>query len=149
MADAGEKFRAAEDRLLTAEHLYMVYELEAKGAVEARFEGTLELKAGNRVEWRGRGHFMNDASEIGLHADGTRMSGGRHPNIFGDTSGVRRFDLLEQAVQRAGAKKLLFGSDGPWLHPGIELAKVRALNLPRRDERLVLGGNLLRLIRRA
>lgn len=72
----------------------------------------------------------------------------RHPNIFTDTSGVRRFDLLEQAVQRAGAKKMLFGSDGPWLHPGVELAKVRALALPRRDERLVLGGNLLRLIRR-
>jgi predicted TIM-barrel fold metal-dependent hydrolase len=72
----------------------------------------------------------------------------RHPNIFTDTSGVRRFDLLEQAVQRAGAEKVLFGSDGPWLHPGVELAKVRALGLARADEALVLGGNLLRLIRR-
>ncbi len=39
----------------------------------------------------------------------------RHANIYADSSGVRRFDILEQAVQRAGAKKLLFGSDGPWL----------------------------------
>ena len=53
----------------------------------------------------------------------------RHPNIYTDTSGVRRFDLLEQAVRRAGAAKVLFGSDGPWLHPGVELAKVRALGL--------------------
>ena len=29
----------------------------------------------------------------------------RHPNIYTDTSGVRRFELLEQAVQRAGAEK--------------------------------------------
>jgi uncharacterized protein len=72
----------------------------------------------------------------------------RHPNIHTDTSGVRRFDLLEQAVERAGAQKILFGSDGPWLHPGVELAKVRALRLPPADERLVLGGNLLRLIGR-
>lgn len=72
----------------------------------------------------------------------------RHPNIFTDTSGVRRFDLLEQAATRAGAEKILFGSDGPWLHPGVELAKVRALKLPPADERLVLGGNLLRLISR-
>jgi len=72
----------------------------------------------------------------------------RHPNVYTDTSGVRRFDLLEQAVQRAGAHKILFGSDGPWLHPGVELAKVRALGLPRSDEKLVLGGNLLRLIAR-
>ncbi len=72
----------------------------------------------------------------------------RHPNIYSDTSGVRRFDLLEQAVQRAGAKKLLFGTDGPWLHPGVELAKVRALGLSTEDERLVLGENFLRLIGR-
>jgi predicted TIM-barrel fold metal-dependent hydrolase len=72
----------------------------------------------------------------------------RHPNIYTDTSGIRRFDLLEQAVRRAGARKILFGSDGPWLHPGVELAKVRALHLPPKEEQLVLGGNLLRLIRR-
>lgn len=69
-----------------------------------------------------------------------------YPNIYTDTSGVRRFDLLEEAVDRAGPSKVLFGSDGPWLHPGVELAKVRALNLDAAAERLVLGGNLLRLI---
>ena len=72
----------------------------------------------------------------------------RHPNIYTDTSGVRRFDLLEQAVRRAGARKVLFGSDGPWLHPAVELAKVRALELPPDDEALVLGGNFLRLTSR-
>jgi len=71
----------------------------------------------------------------------------RHPNVYADPSGVRRFDLLAQAVRRAGAKKLIFGSDGPWLHPGVELAKVRALGLAPAEERLVLGGNLLRLMR--
>lgn len=70
----------------------------------------------------------------------------RHPNVFADSSGVRRFDLLEQAVARAGPEKLLFGSDGPWLHPAVELAKIRALALAPRDEHRVLGGNLLRLI---
>lgn len=72
----------------------------------------------------------------------------RHPNVYTDTSGVRRFDLLEQAVERAGADKVLFGSDGPWLHPGLELAKVRALGLPADDEAKILGGNLTRLLRR-
>jgi predicted TIM-barrel fold metal-dependent hydrolase len=70
----------------------------------------------------------------------------RHPNIYTDTAGVRRFDLLVEAVRRAGARKILFGSDGPWLHPAVELAKVRALGLAKRDADLVLGGNLLRLI---
>jgi predicted TIM-barrel fold metal-dependent hydrolase len=71
----------------------------------------------------------------------------RYRNVFTDTSGIRRFELLQDAVQRAGAAKILFGSDGPWLHPGVELEKVRALRLAPGDERLVLGGNLLRLIR--
>jgi predicted TIM-barrel fold metal-dependent hydrolase len=69
----------------------------------------------------------------------------RHSNIYTDTSGVRRFDVLEQAAQRAGARKMLFGCDGPWLHPGVELSKVRALGLSRNDEGLVLAGNFLRL----
>jgi len=70
----------------------------------------------------------------------------RHRNVYTDTSGVRRFDLLVQAVRRAGAHKILFGSDGPWLHPGLELTKVRALGLNPADLRLVLADNLLRLI---
>jgi predicted TIM-barrel fold metal-dependent hydrolase len=72
----------------------------------------------------------------------------RYANMFTDTSGVRRFDLLAEAVQRGGSHKVLFGSDGPWLHPGLELAKVRALGLAPDDERRILGGNFLRLIER-
>lgn len=73
----------------------------------------------------------------------------RHPNVYTDTSGVRRFDILAQAARRAGARKILFGSDGPWLHPGVELAKVRALGFPPQEERKVLAGNILRLMRPA
>jgi predicted TIM-barrel fold metal-dependent hydrolase len=72
----------------------------------------------------------------------------RHKNIYTDSAGVRRFDLLQQAVSRAGPHKVLFGSDGPWLHPGVELAKIHALGLGPRDQALVLGQNLLRLIGR-
>jgi uncharacterized protein len=69
----------------------------------------------------------------------------RHANIFTDTSGVRRFDLLEQAVERAGPHKILFGSDGPWLHPAVELSKIIALRLPDREQRMILGENFRRL----
>jgi uncharacterized protein len=73
----------------------------------------------------------------------------RYPNLYADTSGVRRFDYLVRAVRRAGPGKLVFGSDGPWLHPALELAKVRLLGLPPAEEAMILGGNLLRLIGRA
>lgn len=71
----------------------------------------------------------------------------RYPNVFADTSGVRRFDYLVDAVKRAGPRKLLFGSDGPWLHPAIELQKIRLLGLRPGAEAQVLGDNALRLLR--
>jgi predicted TIM-barrel fold metal-dependent hydrolase len=72
-----------------------------------------------------------------------------YANVYTDTSGIRRFDILEEALHRAGPAKVLFGSDGPWLHPGVELAKIHALHLQPAAERLVLGGNFLRLIAHA
>jgi predicted TIM-barrel fold metal-dependent hydrolase len=71
----------------------------------------------------------------------------RLPNVYADTSGVRRFDYIVQAVKRAGARKILFGTDGPWLHPGLELHKIRLLGLLPDAEALIVGGNALRLMR--
>jgi predicted TIM-barrel fold metal-dependent hydrolase len=70
----------------------------------------------------------------------------RLPNVYADTSGVRRFDYLVQAVRRAGPRKLLFGSDGPWLHPGLELHKIRLLGLSPEAFSLIAGRNAERLI---
>ncbi len=73
----------------------------------------------------------------------------RLPNVYTDTSGVKRFDYVVEAVKRGGARKVLFGSDGPWLHPALELQKIKLLKLPADQEGLVLGGNLVRLLRDA
>jgi predicted TIM-barrel fold metal-dependent hydrolase len=70
----------------------------------------------------------------------------RLPNVYADTSGVRRFDFLVDAVKRAGPRKLLFGTDGPWLHPGLELMKVRLLGLGARSYEMVTAGNAQRLL---
>lgn len=69
----------------------------------------------------------------------------RLPNLFTDTAGVRYYDLLHDAVRRAGPHKVLFGSDGPFLHPAVELAKAKALPLDRAGRTDVLAGNILRL----
>ncbi|HYF15045.1 MAG TPA: amidohydrolase family protein [Phycisphaerales bacterium] len=71
----------------------------------------------------------------------------RRANVFTDTSGVRRFDLIVEAVQRGGPAKILFGSDGPWLHPAVELAKITALCLPAWAFRLMTYENARRLFR--
>lgn len=73
----------------------------------------------------------------------------RHANIFTDTSGIRRFDLLEKALDRAGAKKILFGTDGPWLHPAVELEKVFQLKMSESEREWILSKNFLRLTQTA
>lgn len=70
----------------------------------------------------------------------------RHPNIYTDCSGVKRFDLLKMAYERAGASKILFGSDGPWLHPGVELSKIFFLHATPVEQVQMLAGNFLKLI---
>lgn len=70
----------------------------------------------------------------------------RHDNVFTDTSGVRRFDLLRRCFQRAGANKIIFGSDGPWLHPGVELSKIFFLKASSADTEKMLYKNILSLI---
>jgi predicted TIM-barrel fold metal-dependent hydrolase len=73
----------------------------------------------------------------------------RLPNVYTDTAGVRRFDYLVEAIRRAGPRKVIFSSDGPWLHPGLELHKIRLLGLRPEAEELVTGGNILRLLRKS
>jgi predicted TIM-barrel fold metal-dependent hydrolase len=73
----------------------------------------------------------------------------RYPNVYTDTSGVRRFDYIIEALRRAGPEKILFGSDGPWLHPALELYKIKLLQLAPAKEAMILGGNILRLLRGA
>lgn len=70
----------------------------------------------------------------------------RFPNVYADTSGVRYWECLVQAVKRAGAHKILFGSDGPLLHPGVELYKIKMLKLPAEQEALITGSNLAGLL---
>lgn len=89
---------------------------------------------------------------LGSFSDDWRSQNGlidflvRYKNIYTDTSGVRRFDILKKALDRAGSQKVLFGSDGPWLHPGVELSKIFALNLSEKENQQILSGNFLKLI---
>jgi hypothetical protein len=72
----------------------------------------------------------------------------KFPNIYTDLSGVRRFDLITETYRRAGPEKILFGSDGPWIHPGIELMKITALHPDESSKQQMLYRNFLQLVRK-
>ncbi len=51
------------------------------------------------------------------------------PNILFETSGGYSF-VIQAAVRRLGPLRVLFGTEYPLQHPGVELTKYRVLNLP-------------------
>ena len=59
---------------------------------------------------------------IGQLAD---RSSGSSSEYFADTAGVRRFDLLEQAVKRAGAARYYLAPMGPGYIPLLSLRRSR------------------------
>lgn len=69
-----------------------------------------------------------------------------HDNIYLETSAMPYPDLIRNAVERVGARRVIFGSDGPGCNPALELHKVRSLGLDAPTEDLVLGGNAARLL---
>lgn len=61
-------------------------------------------------------------------------------------SSTGNFLHMKETVRRAGAEKLIFGSEFPLSHPKIELEKVLLLNLTDGDLEKVLGRNISELL---
>ena len=65
------------------------------------------------------------------------------PNVCVDTSGGDpESGVVELAVERLGAGRVVFGSDAPIRHFGVCLAKVLGANLPWETKRMILWDNL-------
>jgi len=67
-------------------------------------------------------------------------------NVYLDTSYNHVPWKIGEAISRAGAHKVIWGSDGPLIHPAIELKKLEVLRLPADEWAAVTSGNLLRLL---
>lgn len=69
----------------------------------------------------------------------------RNPNVYLETSGMPMHSKIREAVERVGPDRVLYGSDAPFHHPTVELAKVRVSGLSSDLEDGVLGENGRRL----
>lgn len=65
-----------------------------------------------------------------------------HPNLFMDSSYSSCPWKIPEAIQRLGAERVVFGSDGPLIHPSIELTKIRVCNLSQADFEKVTWRNV-------
>lgn len=86
----------------------------------------------------------------GLWADGFDRAAAlarEHDRLYLEICGSRLTDRwLERLVDRAGAEKVLFGTDACFLDPRIGLGKVHHARLKPRARELVLGGNARRIL---
>lgn len=69
------------------------------------------------------------------------------PNVWLDSSYVSSPWMIPEAIERLGPERVIFGSDGPLIHPSIELAKIAVCRLSEADYRKVTGENILGLLR--
>lgn len=70
------------------------------------------------------------------------------PQVYADLSGSDpTAGFTEMAVRELGAERVLFGSDAGGRSYASQLAKVLGADLPDAARRLLLGGNLRRLLR--
>lgn len=65
----------------------------------------------------------------------------RNPNVYLETSGMPMHSKMCEAVERVGPDRVLYGSDTPFHHPSVELAKVRVSGLSTDLTDRVLGEN--------
>jgi len=70
-------------------------------------------------------------------------------NVFFDTAASPLLytpEVYEQVIQLVGADKVLFGSDYPLIAQRRSIEEIKALNLAKETENLVLAGNAQRLL---
>jgi predicted TIM-barrel fold metal-dependent hydrolase len=71
----------------------------------------------------------------------------QYPNILLDTSSSQSdMGYLEAIVDAVGAERVIFGTDMPFIDPFFGLAKVSGAKLTAGQKKLILGGNVRRLL---
>lgn len=69
-------------------------------------------------------------------------------NVYLDTASSQIDNgMLEAAVAILGPEKVLFGTDMPLLDPWVQKAKVEGADIAEKAKRLILGGNMERLLK--
>jgi len=91
------------------------------------------------------------AKIIACHLGGGRERGvldlARAPNLGYDTSGSQpESEIVEFAVARLGAERILFGSDWPIRDYGAQLGRILGARISPEQKSLILRGNAERLI---
>jgi predicted TIM-barrel fold metal-dependent hydrolase len=81
-----------------------------------------------------------------FHVDEALDVAEQFPNIILETSAMPYPEKIRTAVERIGAERVVFGSDGPVSSPALERQKVVIAALGEEAAALVMGGNAAALL---
>ena len=71
----------------------------------------------------------------------------QHKNLYLETcTSIIDRGMIEEAVKALGPERIVFGTDFPLLDPGVMLAKIQDARINEEARRLILGGNMARLL---
>lgn len=72
----------------------------------------------------------------------------QHRNVYADTSSAMSIipNLIEWAVREIGADRVLFGTDTPLYHVGMQRLRIEEADIPAVDKRRILRGNAEKLL---
>jgi predicted TIM-barrel fold metal-dependent hydrolase len=75
--------------------------------------------------------------------------GSKYPNMLLDTSGsqIERMGMLELAVEKMSADRILFGSDFPINDPGQAITRIEHAFLSENDKKKIFGENLIKKLK--
>lgn len=74
---------------------------------------------------------------------------GRRDNVYFDLANAFQPGVIEYAARRLGVERLLYGTDGCWSAMTHRLGLVCGADLPEKDKRAILGGNMRALLSRS
>lgn len=82
------------------------------------------------------------------HTDDAIQVCEKYDNLLLDTSACPYPQKIKEAIERLGANRVLFGSDGPGCNPKLELQKVKRIGLSENEEQMVFHDNIASLLER-
>lgn len=82
------------------------------------------------------------------HIEDALLTAEKYENIYLDTSAMPYPHAIKAAVDRIGADRVLFGSDGPGCNPALEVSKVKLAGLTDDQWRKVMGDNIETILER-
>jgi uncharacterized protein len=84
-----------------------------------------------------------------FHVDDAIKMAEKYENLYLETSAMPYPNKIREAVNRIGAERVVFASDGPPANPELELRKLKYANLTERENQLITGESIYQLLERA